>query len=135
MPDMMLLEKKSADADGVTRNTVRTGSRRYRPRRSTADRVRDALLALTKGRAQMLSHEESAWTSITFSGTRHEITLQCTGKEAVEAGELLIADLPEHEFHIPGQLVADANVREVDHRFGADERLVVTCVLLLLEDV
>ena len=63
------------------------------------------------------------------------MTREFQGDIAVEAGETFIADLPDHEFAIPGQLVADASVREVDHRFGAEERLVVTCVLLLLEDV
>jgi hypothetical protein len=56
------------------------------------------------------------------------------GSEAVRAGEEFIDELPDHEFRIPGQLVADATVREVDHRFGADERMVVTAVLLLLEE-
>jgi hypothetical protein len=109
-------------------------ARRYRPRRTTADRVRDALMMLAEGRASLLSHEEKAWASITFSGTRHEVMLDFDGCEAVEVGEEFIAALPEHEFRIPGQLVAEATVREVDHRFGADERMVVTAVLLLLEE-
>lgn len=110
-------------------------SRRYRPKRTAADRVREALLMLAEGRASLLSHEEKAWSSITFSGTRHEVMFDFVGKEAVEAGEDFIANLPEHEFRIPGQLVADATIREVDHRFGGDdERMVVTAVLLLLEE-
>ncbi|MFL0356114.1 hypothetical protein ACI5KX_06500 [Erythrobacter sp. GH1-10] len=119
-----LLETKSAQV-----------ARRYRPRRTTADRVRDALLALTNGQASLLKHEEKAWASITFSGTRHEVMLDFDGREAVEAGEEFITALPDHEFTIPGQLVAEATIREVDHRFGGeDERMVVTAVLLLLEE-
>lgn len=109
-------------------------ARRYRPKRTTADRVREALLTLAEGRASLLTHEETAWSSITFSGTRHELMLDFDGAEAVEVGEEFIAALPDHEFTIPGQLVADATVREVDHRFGPDERMVVTAVLLLLEE-
>lgn len=109
-------------------------SRRYRPRRTTSDRVREAVLMLAEGRADLLTHEETAWNSITFSGTRHEIMLDFDGEEAVVVGEEFIANLPEHEFTIPGQLVADATIKEVDHRFGADERMVVTAVLLLLEE-
>jgi hypothetical protein len=60
--------------------------------------------------------------------------LDFDGADAVRAGEEFIDELPEHEFRIPGQLVADATVREVDHRFGADERMVVTAVLLLLKE-
>ena len=133
----MLIETKSADPvpSPATPPTRAPRGRRYRPKRTTADRVRKALLMLAEGRASLLSHEEKAWSSITFTGTRHEVMLDFDGKEAVEAGEDFIAILPEHEFRIPGQLVADATVREVDHRFsGDDERMVVTAVLLLLEE-
>ena len=91
-------------------------------------------MLLAEGRAELLTHEEKAWSSITFAGTRHELMLEFQGEEAVAVGEEFIAALPEHEFTIPGQLVADATVREVDHRFGAEERMVVTAVLLLLEE-
>ncbi|MGB3806250.1 MAG: hypothetical protein WA936_03545 [Erythrobacter sp.] len=127
------LETKSADG-GACSDGPGAKTRRYRPRRTISDRVRDALLAMAGGHASLLTHEETAWNSITFSGTRHEIMLDFDGAEAAAAGETFIADLPEHEFAIPGHLVADATIREVDHRFGADERLVVTAVLLLLEE-
>lgn len=105
-----------------------------RARRTTADRVRSALMALTGGAGTLITHEEKAWASITFSGTRHEVVLEFCGAEAVAHGEELIERLPDHEFTIPGQLVADATITSVDHRFGAMERLEVTAVLLLLED-
>ena len=125
----MLIETKSIG------EAARPRARRYRPRRTTSDRVREALLALSNGQANLLAHEEKAWASITFSGTRHEVMLDFDGREAVTAGEDFIAGLPDHEFAIPGQLVAEATVREVDHRFaGEDERMVVTAVLLLLEE-
>lgn len=126
-----VMETKSADAATAPARQV---PRRYRPRRTTGDRVREALLMLAEGRADLLTHEEKAWSSITFSGTRHELMLDFNGEEAVAAGEEFIANLPEHEFHIPGQLVADATIGEVDHTFGANERMVVTAVLLLLEE-
>ncbi len=126
------LETKSADPIASSNSARR--ARRYRPKRTTSDRVREAVLQLAEARADMLSHTESAWSSITFSGTRHELMLDFNGSEAVATGEEFIANLPEHEFQIPGQLVADATVRSVDHRFGEDERMVVTAVLLLLED-
>ncbi|MDJ0978818.1 MAG: hypothetical protein QNI87_09790 [Erythrobacter sp.] len=134
MFEIELLETKSAESDKAA-NATPARPARYRPRRSTADRLRAALLALAESHGEVVTHEESAWSSITFTGTRHEVVLDFDGCDAVEAGETFIAELPEHEFRIPGQLVADASVREVDHRFGADERMVVTCVLLLLEEV
>ena len=105
-----------------------------RPRRTLADRVRSALAGLTGDHGIVLEHAEQAWASITFSGTRHEVVLEFLGSDAVAAGEELIERLPDHEFTLPGQLVADATITKVDHRFGAMERLEVTAVLLLLEE-
>ncbi|WP_379920851.1 hypothetical protein [Erythrobacter sp. R86502] len=105
-----------------------------RPRRTLTDRVRSALMQITGGAGTVLSHEEKAWASITFTGTRHEIVLEFCGTDAVAVGEELIERLPDHEFALPGQLVADATIIKVDHRFGAMERLEVTAVMLLLEE-
>lgn len=104
------------------------------PRRSCADRLRDALVALGDHRGQVLAHSERAWASITFAGARHTVTLLFAGAEAVAAGERFVAALPEHEFAIPRQLVADATIAEVDHRLIPAPRLVVQCELLLIED-
>lgn len=138
LPDIPIETKSAADgaiASGDTDQAAQTRRpRRYRAKRTTSDRVREALLELAEGRANLLTHEESSWNSITFSGTRHEVMLDFDGPSAASAGERFIAALPDHEFTIPGQLVADATIREVDHRFGVEERLVVTAVMLLLED-
>ncbi|MBA4164603.1 MAG: hypothetical protein C0510_08235 [Erythrobacter sp.] len=92
-------------------------------------------MSLAEAQGQVLSHEEKAWASITFAGTRHELTLNFDGPEAVMAGERFIAALPDHEFTIPGQLVADALVNSVSHTMLPVPRLAVTATLLLLEDV
>jgi hypothetical protein len=105
----------------------------FRPRRTTADRVRAAQTGLTGGLGTVRGHEETAWASITFSGTRQRIVFEFCGPEAIAVGEELIERLPDHEFAIPSQLVADATITAVDHRFGAMERLEVTAVLLLEE--
>ena len=106
----------------------------FRPRRTTADRVRAAQTGLTGGLGTVRGHEETAWASITFSGTRYRIVFEFCGPEAMAAGEELIERPPDHEFAIPGQLAADATITAVDHRFGAMERMEVTAVLLLLEE-
>lgn len=103
---------------------------RHRP----GDRLRDALVALASHRGQVLAHREKAWASITFAGARHTISLLFAGSESVSAGEAFIAALPDHEFAIPGHLVADAAVIEVEHRLLPAPRLVVECELLLLEE-
>jgi len=128
-PDTPFETKSAADAPSAARIPARN-----RPRKALSDRVREALVALAEDEAEILTHEETSWASITFTGTRHEVVLDFQGAGPVATGEAFIVNLPEHEFRIPGQLVADASVREVDHRFGADERLIVTCVLLLLEE-
>jgi hypothetical protein len=105
-----------------------------RARRTVSDRLREALLALAGGQARIASHRETAWASITFAGTRHRLELLFEGAEVIAAGEAFIEALPEHEFAIPRQLVADAAVSEVDHRLGPEPRLAVAVELLLLED-
>lgn len=105
-----------------------------RIRRSPSDRLRDALLELTGGHARIASHAETTWASITFAGTRHRLELLFEGEDGIAAGEALIETLPEHEFSIPRQLVADAAVMEVDHRLAPEPRLAVSVELLLLED-
>lgn len=104
------------------------------PRRTTADRLREALLALARNKAAVLTHREKAWASVTFEGARHTVVLRFEGLEAVEAGEHFIAALPEHEFDILGQLVADATVTAVDHTLLPQPCLTVECELLLLTD-
>jgi hypothetical protein len=103
------------------------------PRRAATDDLRDALLELAHGQATILAHAEKSWASVTFAGARHRLELLFDGEEAIEAGELFIALLPEHEFDIPGQLVADATVTEVDHRLQP-QRMQVSCELLLLDE-
>ena len=104
-----------------------------RVRKGHGERLRDAVLAMCAGKARVASHREQNWASITFAGARHRLELVFEGREQVDAGELLIAALPEHEFTIPGQLVAEATVSAVDHRLDPP-RLEVTCELLLLEN-
>ena len=92
------------------------------------------VLGLAECRGVLLSHSERAWASITFSGTRHRIVLQFDGAAAVAAGERFVAALPDYEFAIRGQLVADAAIRSVDHRVLPVERMIVEAELLLLEE-
>ena len=54
--------------------------------------------------------------------------------ERREAGETFLTLLPEHEFAIPGQLVADASIASVAHSLSPDARLEVEIELLLLEE-
>ncbi len=106
----------------------------YRPRRTLSDRLQDTLLSLADGKGRIVAHEEKAWASITFAGTRHTLTIEFEGCDAIAAGEQLIEVLPDYEFNIPGQLVAEANVDAVNHTLHPAPGMVVTLVLLLLEE-
>lgn len=108
----------------------------YPPRRAartTAERLREALSALAEGHGTVERQTECAWASITFEGARHTVELAFAGPDAVEAGERFVAALPDHEFAIPGHLVAEATIVEVDHRLIPEPRMAVRCELLLLK--
>ncbi len=93
-----------------------------------------ALMTLAGGRAELIRHSERPWASVTFSGSRHTIALAFTGIEAVAAGEAFIDALPDHEFTIPRQLVADAAVLTLEHVLLPQPRLQLEVEVLLLED-
>jgi hypothetical protein len=93
-----------------------------------------ALLELAGGQAELVRHAERSWASVTFTGTRHTVVLAFSGAEPVEAGEHFIDALPEHEFTIPRQLVADAAVVRVEHTALPEPRLEVEVQLLMLDE-
>ncbi len=113
-------------------------SRECRPARrapiGTGGRLRAALAELASSHAVVVRQSERRWASVTFEGARHTFELVFAGEPAVAAGERFIADVPEHEFALPGQLVAEALVTAVDHSLVPAPRMSVTCELLLLND-
>jgi len=104
-----------------------------RSKRGPRELLAEALRALANGKGTIVQHSENSWASITFAGTRHRVEMTFEGEEAVEAGECFIAFLPEHEFNIRGQLVADAAVIEASSNLQP-LKLSVVCELLLLEE-
>ncbi len=129
----MLIEFKSTTSLLRAPSPRPRGTLTARRRRTPGERLLEALADLAQGKARVVSHAESSWASITFAGTRHRVVLEFAGEDALEAGECFIAFLPEHEFAMPGQLVADAAVVEVDH-VAQPPLLRVTGELLLLVD-
>lgn len=105
------------------------------PRRlSPGDRLLREIRELAGQSSEVISHRESPWASITFSGARHVIVLRFAGSEAVSEGERLIAILPDHEFRLRGKLVADASVVRVDHELIPAPLMEVECEILLLDE-
>ena len=105
-----------------------------RGRRGSWHALVSAVMRLAGGKAVLLRHAEKPWASVTFAGARHTIALTFAGAEAIEAAERFIATLPDHEFTIPGQLVAEAVVTAVDHTMLPEPRMTVEVELLLLEE-
>jgi len=104
------------------------------PRRQPWLALVAAVMRLAGDRAELIRHGETPWASITFSGSRHQIALTFRGAEAVAAGEIFIAALPEHEFDVPGQIVADATIVSALHELVPQPCLIVEAELLLLEE-
>lgn len=96
------------------------------------EQLRAQLILLAGGAGTVRVHGERAWSSPTFSGTRHTLQLRFEGDE-VAGGEAMIAAAPEHEFCIPGNRVTELAIADVDHRVE-DELLTVTVAAVLLED-
>ena len=126
------------NADRTMLETARTGQAAPVPGAPRVRRPWLQLLAsvmdLAGGQAELLRHSESPWASVTFSGSRHAMALAFSGNEAVAAGEAFIAALPEHEFTVARQIVADAAVVSVDHVLLPEPKVMVEIELLLVED-
>lgn len=94
----------------------------------------NAVLSLAGDRAELVCHDEKPWASITFAGSRHTVVLAFRGADALEDGEAFIADLPEHEFAIPRQIVIEAAIVQASHELLPEPVLTVKAELLLLEE-
>ncbi|HQS95855.1 MAG: hypothetical protein B7X90_07735 [Novosphingobium sp. 17-62-19] len=105
------------------------------PRRlGTAERLLRSVRDIAGPLAEVVSHAEAPWASITFSGARHTLVLRFAGSDAVSDGEGFVTSLPEHEFRVRGQLVADATITRVDHELLPAPLMEVECEILLLSE-
>lgn len=93
-----------------------------------------AVLDLAEGKAELLRHGERAWASATFTGSRHTLALTFSGEDGIAAADRFITALPDHEFAIPGQVVADAAIVAVSEETLPAHRIGVEVELLLLDD-
>ena len=91
------------------------------------------LLALGEGEGQIICHRSQAWGSLTFVGERHELMITFEGSAGAAAGSRFAAALPEHEFTIPGPLMADATVTKIEEQ-AEPPFMAVFCELLVLEE-
>jgi hypothetical protein len=128
----MLLDLKAFETKAECQHALPP---RLPPRRlTTAERLMRALREIAGPHAEVVSHHEAPWASITFSGARHRLVLRFAGSDAASDGEAFVTVLPEHEFHVRGQLVADAAVTRVDHEMLPAPLMEVECEILLLDE-
>ena len=123
-------------ADGGPKAGPITGKppRSFRIRQHPGLRLLQAVMRLAGPDAELVSHSEKPWASVTFSGTRHTITLTYSGITGIIAANALIETLPDHEFAIPQQLVADAAIISVVHDLLPAEKITIEAEFLLLEE-
>lgn len=69
--------------------------------------------------AEVVRSKRTDWFSVTFAGARHQIVLRTA------AGPDRLAELPEHDFALPGAFVADLAVMETEGELVTVEALVV----------
>lgn len=119
----------------LTQDQAMLSTARRVARRSPWMQLLSALLNLAGGRAELVRHSERAWASVTFSGTRHSVVLAFVDEDGLAAGERLIDALPDHEFAIPRQLVADAAIVRVEQAALPRPRLEVELEVLMLDEV
>jgi hypothetical protein len=96
--------------------------------------VLQQVLRLAGPCAQFAHHAERNWSSTTYSGAYHVFRLSFSGAEAVEAGEHFIAALPDHEFSLPGRLVAKATIVSAEHSLIHGPLLALEAELLVLDE-
>ena len=77
---------------------------------AVAARLIRQLLTLAGPTVELVQATEREWASATFSGARHAVTLRIPLDHSAAAAPAFIAGLPDHEFDLPGQIVADCVV-------------------------
>ena len=80
-----------------------------------------ARAGVERDRILLTEFRSTDWHSLTFAGERHRIELRIPGPGAAAVARLLTRDLPEADFAVPGQIVADIAVdgAMVEHPDGA----------------
>ncbi|MEK6542133.1 MAG: hypothetical protein AABZ45_08450 [Pseudomonadota bacterium] len=77
---------------------------------SNANHLCRILLTLLGPNAELIEAQERPWASATFSGARHIITLRMRLDSADASAPSALLALPDHEFLLPGEIVADCAV-------------------------
>ena len=99
---------------------------------NNAARLCRAVCGALGGNADLIESQERPWASATFSGARHIITVRIPVDERDSTVPTLLAKLPDYEFNVPGEIVADCVVSMQRHNRDCDGRLWLLCTVELL---
>lgn len=82
---------------------------RHRPR-DTAQRLLAQLAILLGPGMELIMAHEREWASATFSGARHSFAIRLPLSGAAAPAPMALTQAPDHEFELPGAIVADCAV-------------------------
>lgn len=74
-------------------------------RHGVASKIINQILGLCGDGAELVSAQQRNWASATFSGARHIVEILAPPTAAMQASALL----PEHDFGLHGEIVADCS--------------------------
>lgn len=83
-------------------------------------RLLRAVLAMAGEGSEILSSSSRRWSSATFTGARHAMTVRLPGADAQDRAQRLAESLPEAEFPLAGHIVADISVENREWRRSED---------------
>lgn len=89
---------------------------------STAAKLIRTVMEICGESSELVGAHEREWASATFSGARHSLDLLIPAGDAGAALPDAIAQLPDHEFDLTGEIVADCAVTIGARCRGADGR-------------
>lgn len=102
------------------------------PAQPTAAKLIRAVMEICGEDSELVGAHEREWASATFSGARHSLDLLIpTNGEGVALPDA-IARLPDHEFDLVGEIVADCAVIIGQRCRGVDGRTRITLRVELL---
>lgn len=97
-------------------------------------RIERAVEALAGPLGKIITHSETAWASMLFSGSRHALTLEFRGAEGFDAAKDFVSAVLKGDWAIPSVVVADSIVPRAAWQLAGNIGASIDIELLLLHD-
>jgi hypothetical protein len=99
---------------------------------STAAKLIRTVLAICGDGSELVRAHEREWASATFSGARHNLELLVPVEDKAAPLPAAIAALPDHDFELAGEIVADCAITFGQRSRTADGRILLALRVELL---